>query len=152
VTSGRRSLSPRGGPARQSAAVAPWRRGYLEAALGAVAGSVMGGWIGEWAGSILAAGDSSDTLDPAPLFLAIAAGLWLGAVAGGAAALLAARRSLILATAIGILVAWPAMASAAGGVQTLLGWGPTFLPYVVSTLLAGLAARFVVLRVVAGDD
>lgn len=149
--SGRRSLSPRGRPERRQPAVAPWRRGYLEAGLGAVAGFIVGGWVGEWVGSILASSGDPETLDPGPLFLAIAAGLWLGAVAGGTLALVLRRMTIVWPTSLGLLVAWPAMATATGGLQTLLGMGPTFVPYVASTLVAGLAARFVALRVVSDE-
>ena len=149
--SGRRSLSPRGRPANRPVSPPAWRRGYLEAGIGAVAGSVVGGWVGEWAGSILAAGGDPETINPGPLFLAIAAGLWLGAVAGGTLALVVRRLGIVWPTAVGLLVAWPAMASAVGGLQTLFGMGPTFVPYLISTLLAGLAARFVALRVVAEE-
>jgi hypothetical protein len=54
-------------------------------------------------------------------------------------------------TAIGLAVAWPALASAVGALQTMLGMGPSFAPYLVSTLIAGLAARFVVLRVLGPE-
>lgn len=148
MTSRRRALSPRGrrGPARPAAAP-PLRAGYLEAGLGAVAGSVAGGWVGEWLGAILASTGGSDNIDAGPLFLGIAVGLWLGAVIGGTLALIVRRQPLVWPTAAGLALAWPAMASATGVLQTMLGMGPSFLPYVISTLIAGLAARLVVLRV-----
>ena len=146
MTARRQALSPRGHPPRRSAAAHPLRAGYIETALGAVAGSVVGGWAGEWAGSLAASGDP-ERLSAAPLLIGIAVGLWVGAIAGGTLLLFVRRRPLVWPTAIGLAVAWPALASAVGALQTLFGMGPSFVPYLVSTLIAGLAARFVVLRV-----
>ena len=146
MTARRQALSPRGHPPRRSAAAHPLRAGYIETALGAVGGSVVGGWAGEWAGSLAASGDP-ERLSAAPLLIGIAVGLWVGAIAGGTLLLFVRRRPLVWPTAIGLAVAWPALASAVGALQTLFGMGPSFVPYLVSTLIAGLAARFVVLRV-----
>lgn len=149
MTTHRQALSPRGAPPHRSAAAHPLRAGYIEAGLGAVAGSVVGGWVGEWGGTMLAAGPEG--LNATPLFIGIAVGLWLGAILGATALLLVRRRPLVWPTAIGLAVAWPALASAVGVLQTMLGMGPSFVPYLVSTLIAGLASRFVVLRVLAAD-
>jgi hypothetical protein len=153
VTARRQALSPRGRPPRHEPARAlhPLRAGYLETALGAVAGSIIGGWVGEWIGSRMAQVSGSDAVNAAPLFIAIAGGLWLGAVAGGVVGVLVFRRRLALPTGVALLLAGPAMASAVGVLQTMFGMGPSFLPYVLSTLVAGLAARFVVLRVFVLD-
>ena len=151
MTARRQALSPRGHPPRRSAAAHPLRAGYIETALGAVLGSVVGGWVGEWAGSLAAANGDPDSLSAAPLLIGIAVGLWVGAIAGATLLLFVRRRPLVWPTAIGLAVAWPALASAVGALQTMLGMGPSFVPYLVSTLIAGLAARFVVLRVLGSD-
>lgn len=151
MTTRRQALSPRGHPPRRSAAAHPLRAGYLETALGAVAGSVAGGWVGEWAGAIVAASGDPERLSAAPLLIGIAAGLWIGAILGGTVLLFVRRRPLVWPTGIALAVAWPALASAVGALQTMLGMGPSFVPYLASTLVAGLAARFVVLRVLGAD-
>lgn len=153
MTARRRALSPRGRPptGARGDAGAILRAGYLEAALGAVGGSVVGGWAGEFVGSQLAASGNPDNPSAGPLLLGIAGGLWLGATIGAVAALLVRRRTLAWPTAIGLLVAWPALASATGVLQTLAGMGPSFLPYVLSTLVAGIVARAAVLRVFTQD-
>lgn len=147
MTARRQALSPRGHPPRRSARSHPLRSGYLETALGAVVGSVAGAWVGEWAGSLVAANGDPERLSAVPLLIGIAIGLWLGAIVGGTLLLFVLRRPLVWPTAIGLAVAWPVLASAVGALQTMLGLGPSFVPYLASTLIAGLVARFVVLRV-----